>query len=197
MKSINDYTSNSVWSSLWARAIESNPFVRQLPRQGNLSARRRQNREGTSTADNIIQREGLGLMVWSTQVNCPLNIVKYNEPKMLTGSNQNGKQSDNPLNFGITRTTHCRWNRQDLTHLFVTYTEHSKPISLLPIVGKRAARQAYMGCGYRISEKANASLQWRRYGLSRSHGLALTTSSDTKVGRLPIGNSLQNRLQNF
>ena len=33
-----------------------------------------------------------------------LNIVRYKEPKMLTGSDQNGKQSDNLLNFGVTRT---------------------------------------------------------------------------------------------
>lgn len=32
-----------------------------------------------------------------------LNIVRYKEPKMLTGSDQNGKQSDNLLNFGVTR----------------------------------------------------------------------------------------------
>ena len=62
------------------------------------------NREGKSTADNTIQHEELGLAVWSTKVNCPINIVKYSEPKVLTGSNQKGKQSAVPLNFGDTRT---------------------------------------------------------------------------------------------
>ena len=41
------------------------------------------NREGKSTADNTIQREELGLAVWSTKVNCPINTVKYNEPKVV------------------------------------------------------------------------------------------------------------------
>ena len=76
----------------------------KLSRQGSLSERRRLNREGKSTADNTIQHEELGLAVWSTKVNCPINIVKYNEPKVLTGSNQKGKQSAVPLNFGDTRT---------------------------------------------------------------------------------------------
>ena len=129
LKKQKDYTSGSVWSSLWARAIVSNPFVRQLSRKGNLSLRRRLNREETSTAGNINQREGLGLMVWSTKVNYPINIVKYNEPNDV-GLEPKGKQSDNLLNFGVTRTSHCRWNRQDLTHLFVTCTEHGKPVSL-------------------------------------------------------------------
>ena len=62
------------------------------------------NREGKSTADNTIQHEELGLAVWSTKVNCPINIVKYNEPKVLTGSNLKGKRSAVPLNFGDTRT---------------------------------------------------------------------------------------------
>lgn len=53
---------------------------------------------------SVIQgSEELGLAVWSTKVNCPINIVKYNEPKVLTGSNQKGKQSAVPLNFGDTR----------------------------------------------------------------------------------------------
>ena len=60
----------------------------KLSRQGSLSERRRLNREGKSTADNTIQHEELGLAVWSTKVNCPINIVKYNEPKVLKGSNQ-------------------------------------------------------------------------------------------------------------
>ena len=41
------------------------------------------NREGKSTADNTIQHEELGLAVWSTKVNCPINIVRYNEPKAV------------------------------------------------------------------------------------------------------------------
>ena len=53
---------------------------------------------------------------------------------------------------------HCRWNRQDLTRLFVTYVKHGKPVSLPSRMGKQAVRRAYMGCGYRKAEKANAVL---------------------------------------
>jgi hypothetical protein len=40
-------------------------------------------------------------MVWSTKVNCPINIVKYNEPNDV-GLEPKGEQSDNLLNFGVT-----------------------------------------------------------------------------------------------
>ena len=60
-------------------------------------------REGMSTADNIIQHEELGLAVWSTKMNCPINIVKYNKPKMLKGLRPKGWQSVVLLNFGDTR----------------------------------------------------------------------------------------------
>ena len=76
----------------------------KLSRQGSLSERRRLNREGKSTADNTIQREELGLAVWSTKVNCPINIVKYNEPKVVGRLEPKGKQSAVLLNFGDTRT---------------------------------------------------------------------------------------------
>ena len=76
----------------------------KLSRQGSLSERRRLNREGMSTADNIIQHEELGLAVWSTKVNCPINIVKYNEPKVVDRLEPKGKQSAVLLNFGDTRT---------------------------------------------------------------------------------------------
>ena len=75
----------------------------KLSRQGSLSERRRLNREGKSTADNTIQHEELGLAVWSTKVNCPINIVKYNKPKMLKGLRPKGWQSVVLLNFGDTR----------------------------------------------------------------------------------------------
>ena len=65
----------------------------KLSRQGSLSERRRLNREGMSTADNIIQHEELGLAVWSTKMNCPINIVKYNEPKVVDRLEPKGKQS--------------------------------------------------------------------------------------------------------
>ena len=61
-------------------------------------------REGKSTADNTIQREELGLAVWATKVNCPINIVKYNEPKAVNRLEPKGKQSAVLLNFGDTRT---------------------------------------------------------------------------------------------
>ena len=76
----------------------------KLSRQGSLSERRRLNRKGKSTADNTIQREELGLAVWSTKVNCPINIVKYNEPKVVDRLEPKGKQSAVLLNFGDTRT---------------------------------------------------------------------------------------------
>ena len=76
----------------------------KLSRQGSLSERRRLNREGMSMADNIIQHEELGLAVWSTKVNCPINIVKYNEPKVVDRLEPKGKQSAVLLNFGDTRT---------------------------------------------------------------------------------------------
>ena len=76
----------------------------KLSRQGSLSERRRLNREGMSTADNIIQHEELGLAVWSTKMNCPINIVKYNEPKVVDRLEPKGKQSAVLLNFGDTRT---------------------------------------------------------------------------------------------
>ena len=63
------------------------------------------NREGKSTADNTIQREELGLAVWSTKVNCPINTVKYNEPKVVDRLEPKGKQSAVLLNFGDTRTS--------------------------------------------------------------------------------------------
>jgi hypothetical protein len=63
------------------------------------------NREGKSTADNTIQREELGLAVWSTKVNCPINIIKYNEPKVVDRLEPKGKQSAVLLNFGDTRTS--------------------------------------------------------------------------------------------
>ena len=75
----------------------------KLSRQGSLSERRRLNREGMSMADNIIQHEELGLAVWSTKVNCPINIVKYNEPKVVDRLEPKGKQSAVLLNFGDTR----------------------------------------------------------------------------------------------
>ena len=62
------------------------------------------NREGKSTADNTIQREELGLAVWSTKVNGPINTVKYNEPKVVDRLEPKGKQSAVLLNFGDTRT---------------------------------------------------------------------------------------------
>ena len=62
------------------------------------------NREGKSTADNTIQREELGLAVWSTKVNCPINIVKYNESEVVDRLEPKGKQSAVLLNFGDTRT---------------------------------------------------------------------------------------------
>ena len=62
------------------------------------------NREGKSTADNTIQREELGLAVWSTKVNCPINTVKHNEPKVVDRLEPKGKQSAVLLNFGDTRT---------------------------------------------------------------------------------------------
>ena len=62
------------------------------------------NREGKSTADNTIQHEELGLAVWSTKANCPINIVKYNEPKAVDRLEPKGKQSAVLLNFGDTRT---------------------------------------------------------------------------------------------
>ena len=77
----------------------------KLSRQGSLSERRRLNREGMSMADNIIQHEELGLAVWSTKVNCPINIVKYNEPKAVDRLEPKGKQSAVLLNFGDTRTS--------------------------------------------------------------------------------------------
>ena len=76
----------------------------KLSRQGSLSERRRLNREGKSTADNTVQHEELGLAVWSTKVNCPINIVKYNEPKVVDRLEPKGKQSAVLLNFGDTRT---------------------------------------------------------------------------------------------
>lgn len=63
------------------------------------------NREGKSTADNTIQREELGLAVWSTKVNCPINIIKYNELKVVDRLEPKGKQSAVLLNFGDTRTS--------------------------------------------------------------------------------------------
>lgn len=71
----------------------------KLSRQGSLSERRRLNREGMSTADNIIQHEELGLAVWSTKVNCPINIVKYNKPKMLKGLRPKRLAVGCPLEF--------------------------------------------------------------------------------------------------
>ena len=62
------------------------------------------NREGKSTADNTIQHEELGLAVWSTKVNCPINIVRYNEPKAVDRLGPKGKQSAVLLNFRDTRT---------------------------------------------------------------------------------------------
>jgi hypothetical protein len=37
-------------------------------------------------------------------VNCPINIVKYNEPKVVDRLEPKGKQSAVLLNFGDTRT---------------------------------------------------------------------------------------------
>ena len=62
------------------------------------------NREGKSPADSTIPREELGLAVWSTKANCPINIVKYNEPKAVDRLEPKGKQSAVLLNFGDTRT---------------------------------------------------------------------------------------------
>ena len=78
-----------------------NSFCTELSRQGSLS-KGEDWTEGKSTADNTIQREELGLAVWSTKVNCPINIVKYNEPKAVDRLGPKGKQSAVLLNLGHT-----------------------------------------------------------------------------------------------
>lgn len=78
---------------------------------------------------------------------------------MLTGSDQNGKQSDNLLNFGVTRIIVLPVELTEPNPLVVTYAKHGKPVSLLFFrAGKQTVRRAESGCGYRIAEKANATL---------------------------------------
>jgi len=55
----------------------------------------------------------------------------YEQAKVADRLEPKGKQSDNPLYCGVTRTKHCRRNGQNLTRSFVTYTKLGKPVSLL------------------------------------------------------------------
>jgi hypothetical protein len=73
------------------------------------------------------------------------------------GFSQNGEQSDNLLNFGVTRTIALPVTLQYLTHSFVTYTEHGKPVSL-PDNRESQPQGKPVRCGYGIAEKANAVL---------------------------------------
>jgi hypothetical protein len=85
-----------------------------------------------------------------------INTVMFEEPKMLTGSTQNGKWLDISVWDGNTRTTKPSVKRQDLNHSFVSYAEHDKPASLPQ--GQVNRKEHCWRCGQRIAEKAKATL---------------------------------------
>ena len=125
----NDYTRCSVSGSLWTDAQDSNTVVLSCPDKVALP-------QGGEQSASEVQRSltsydsGSRLNGMVNICELRINIVKYKKPKMLTGFNQKGKQSDNLLNFGVTRTIALPVKLQYLTHSFVTYTEHGKPVSL-------------------------------------------------------------------
>ena len=107
-----------------------------------------------------------------------LNIVRYKEPKMLTGSDQNGKQSDNLLNFGVTRTLSTAGG-------IVTYAEHGKPVSLLSCgTGKQAVRRAERGAGIGLRKKRMPLCN----GADRSCNITPRETGQTSA----LGDALQN-----
>ncbi len=57
-----------------------------------------------------------------------INLVIPNMPKMLTGMSQNGKWAVFGLESTKAWTTSPSGNNRRLTFLFVTYTEHGKPV---------------------------------------------------------------------
>ena len=126
----NDYTRCSVSGSLWTDAQDSNTVVLSCPDKVALPQGGERNVSGVQRSlTSYDSGSRLNGMVNICELR--INIVKYNKPKMLdTGFNQKGEQSDNLLNFGVTRTIALPVKLQYLTHSFVTYTEHGKPVSL-------------------------------------------------------------------
>ena len=59
----------------------------------------------------------------------PINVVKANEPKMLTGSNQNGAWSSSELTMSSGVDVAPPAERPHLTHS-VAYAERGKPVAL-------------------------------------------------------------------
>lgn len=73
--------------------------------------------------------------------------------KVLVKAQPKGKQLDNLLDLEITRTITLPVERQILTHSFVTYMEHSKPVFLLYNSGQQTAREAHGNAGMGLQRK--------------------------------------------
>lgn len=72
---------------------------------------------------------------------------------MILGSNPKGTQSDNLLHAKVTRTKRLPADRRILTHSFVVYKKHGKPVLLLQFAGKWTVSETEWSAGRGIRKK--------------------------------------------
>jgi len=120
--------------------------------QSSPFERRSQSREAETTLQ-VSCGWGARLNGMNNKSELLINIVTLNKPKILTGLTQKGRSRIIPSRLGLHEQQNCRWNRQILTHSFVTYAEHGKPVFLLSNSGQRAVRQAYGSAGIGLQKK--------------------------------------------
>ena len=126
--------------------------------------------------------KGLGLDGMASICESSINVVRYNEPKMLSGSNQNGMwQRSRGCPLPRTWTQRHRRIEGDLSHL-VIQTEHGKPV-VLPFAG-RQPQGAPMGLRVWEEGKSECRAVMTRIGVAASANITPRESGQTSLWSL-------------